>query len=161
MSIALKRAREVFSYDAATGEIRWRICKDKRCPEGTIAGYLNDQGYQIVIVDRQKMRAHRVAWMLHYGEEPPEFLDHVNGNRSDNRIENLRAATKQQNAFNSRGKRKGLKGATFDKKAGKWMAQIMRDGKNNFLGYHLSELVAHEAYVQGAKRFHREFARAA
>lgn len=89
-----------------------------------------------------------------------EKVDHINGNRFDNRRCNLRLATQQQNCRNARimkNNRSGLKGAGYHN--GKWQAQIVIDGKKTYLGIFNTPEEAHEAYCQAAKQHFGEFAR--
>lgn len=104
--------------------------------------------------------AHRLVWIYHYGE-CPEFLDHINGNRADNRIENLRPATKVQNAAN-RAIRKsnvsGVKGVSFRSDSKKWRAQIMVNYKTTNLGSFVHKEDAIAAYQAAVKKYNGEFA---
>jgi hypothetical protein len=104
--------------------------------------------------------ASRLAWLLHYGEWPGKDIemDHVNLDRSDDRIANLRKATKNQNMQNVPTRRDGLKGASF--KHGLWRARITHNGERYFLGNFSTEAEAHAAYAAAALRMHAEFARA-
>lgn len=85
-------------------------------------------------------------------------MDHINLDRSDNRMANLRKATKNQNMQNVPTRRDGLKGASF--KQGVWRARVTHDGVHYIIGYYATEQEAHNAYVEAATRLHAEFARA-
>lgn len=114
-----------------------------------------------MVAGRQYL-AHRLIWWLHYGVWPA-YIDHVNGNRADNRIANLREATGTQNLYN-RGamsnNKCGLKGACFRAKTNLWRAQICVNGVDIHLGsgFHTAE-EAHAAYCRAAVKYHGEFAR--
>jgi hypothetical protein len=82
-------------------------------------------------------------------------VDHINGDRADNRLGNLRVATKYQNAFNSRGWGKRLKGAF--PKGNRWFSKIWCYGVNYHLGSYATEAEAHAAYCKAAKELHGEF----
>ncbi len=91
-------------------------------------------------------------------------VDHENTVRSDNRWDNLRAATRGQNRANCgayKNNTSGLKGVSFYKRTGKWKAQIQASGKKTFLGYFLTKEAAHQAYAHAANEYFGEFARAA
>jgi hypothetical protein len=85
-------------------------------------------------------------------------VDHKNGNTLDNRLSNLRPATRSQNCRN-KGARKGLKGASFNKEKRKWRGSIHMNGKSIHLGTFDSEKDAHDAYCRAAERLYGEFAR--
>lgn len=105
---------------------------------------------------------HRVILARMLGRElvKGEWVDHINGNGLDNRRENLRLSTIAQNAFN-KGKHSnntsGYKGVSWNKFAGRWVAQITIDGKNKYLGYFDTPEEAHAAYCAKAKELHGEF----
>jgi hypothetical protein len=137
-------------YDPETGEF-WRK-----------AGCQGPVGYrQIWFRGRQELE-HRVAWFLHYGEWPSEFIDHINGVKNDNRISNLRLATPSQNLQN-RGRPKnntsGRKGVSWIKFYSKWQATIRVGKKNIYLGRFSCIEKAADAYNAAALKYHGEFAR--
>jgi hypothetical protein len=109
-------------------------------------------------------RAHRLAWLYVYGEALGEFeeIDHINGDRQDNRIGNLRRATKSQNMANMRGHSKlGLpKGVSIQAKSRRFMACIMVGRRKKYLGTFDTATEAHAAYRAAAQEHHGEFARA-
>lgn len=92
----------------------------------TVIGTVKPKGYRVAVVDTKMYRVHHLVWMYHHGHFVPE-LDHINRNRDDNRIENLRPCTHSQNLGNSRARVHKYKGVTFCKQTGKWRAQL----KNN------------------------------
>lgn len=135
-----------------------------RARAGDIAGYVNEQGYVIVGVLGRKYKAHRLAWLYVHGSWPKGHLDHEDRDTKNNRIANLRRATRSQNAANRKTRidsTSGLKGATRDHRNGRWMARIAVDGKRHALGYYETAEVAHAAYCQAARHHFGEFARAA
>lgn len=75
------------------------------------------------------MKCHRVGWALHYGEQPPDHIDHINGNKADNRINNLRATSPSQNIINQRRIKvasSGVVGVSWDKATSLWEARVSR-----------------------------------
>ena len=93
--------------------------------------------YRLITIDGLMYKSHRIAWLLHYGVWPDEHIDHIDGNGLNNRIENLRDVTKQENAKNSRMKRSnssGVTGVCLHKPSGKWRARIRVGGKQTHLG---------------------------
>ena len=155
---------KLFEYDAETGGLRWRDIDGRpNSHKGKDAGTPCSNGYRMVTVNRVHYRVHRIAWVYVNGDMPDQDLeiDHVNGDRADNRISNLRLATKSQNMANSRGKsRSGLpKGVERNK--GRFTARIMIGRVRECLGTFDTPAEAHEAYRAAAFRLSGEFARAA
>lgn len=121
------------------GELFWKVNVGKRIKAGDVAGCLNDKGYVTVCVGGKTYLGHRIVWMLHNGYFPENHIDHINRNRGDNRIENLREVSRTCNMRNS-GMRtdntSGVKGVCWNKKTCKWVAIIKVGGKQFTLGYH-------------------------
>lgn len=129
--------------------------------DGKLAGTVNRLGYAQIKVDGQLHLAHRFAWFLHYGEWPKGQIDHINGNKADNRITNLRVASGSENLRN-RGKpannTSGYKGVSWIARYRKWQATIKFDGKNKYLGRFATREEAADAYGKAALQHHGEFA---
>jgi len=105
---------------------------------------------------------HRLVWLYVHGRWPKDQIDHINGNRSDNRLCNLREATCSQNLMNARAhshNTSGLKGACKHE-PGYWSSVIRVNGKNKYLGRFKSPEEAHAVYASAAKKYFGEFARA-
>ena len=153
-----KEIFDYFAYDPETGIMRWKIDNGSSNPQGKIIGHKNKRGYIEARFKGKGYLSHRVAWAIGYDTlKVPLILDHINGDRSDNRLCNLRAATGQQNSFNKKSIRNGLKGASFYKRKNKWQSQIKFNGKCKHLGYFDTEIEAHEAYCRAARELHEEF----
>ncbi len=162
MKITAERLRELLIYDPDTGAFTRRMMLIGRCPVGSIAGSKNRLGYQQLILDHQSYLAHRIAWLYMYGRWPQGELDHVNGNRSDNRLSNIREATRGNNRANSgvgKNNKSGLKGAYWHVAAQRWSSSITVDGSKRWLGLFDTAEAAHAAYASAAKTFHGTFAR--
>lgn len=150
----------LYCYDPETGLITRKIDTGRRWKAGQIAGSKNGQGYIEVKVQGKIIGAHRIAWMLHYKEQAPEFIDHINRDPSDNRICNLRAATKSQNGANRAAlsnNKTGIKGCYFVKSknpnmAGAWRAQCRVGKKLHDLGRHKTVELAQAAYNEFANK---------
>lgn len=99
--------------------------------------------------------AHRIVWFMHHGSFPKGEIDHINGKRSDNRIENLRDVPKYKNLGNQHKHRRGkLVGCSLDKRRGTWKAKIVVNKKEIYLGAYETELLAHKAYLKAVKQYH-------
>jgi len=157
----LALACDLIAYEPSSGVMTWRANR-YRVVAGQLAGSAHPRGYLTITLAQKRILAHRLAWALHHGTWPERQVDHVNGDRTDNRIANLRLATASQNACNSGARRTnktGLKGVT--RAGNRWRATIMIAGKQHNLGRFDSPEAAHEAYAAGAARLHGVFARAA
>lgn len=154
-----ERVRELFDY-RDDGELIRRTTVRFIARRGTVAGTLSSGGYKRVCVDGLAYGVHQVIWLWHHGVWPADEIDHVNCLRADNRIGNLREATKSQNARNTRRPCTATgpyKGVTFAH--GRWQAQIGCDGKNLYLGLFDTAEEAHEAYRVAAVHHFGDFAR--
>lgn len=153
--------RSLLDYDPNTGLFRWtakRRWRTDLC--GEVAGHFNKR-YVTIQFEGKQWAAHRLAWAYMHGELPTEDLDHINGDKHDNRIANLRPATRAQNCCNVRLRRNsksGLKGVSWKSDDGKWLAQIQFQGKSRFLGYFRTKEAAAAAYDRAARELHGEFA---
>jgi len=164
------RVKECLLYDEATGIFTWkkRTSRFGNLRIGSVAGSLSpSNGYWVIGFDNLLFMAHRLAWIYVHGEMPPAEIDHINRVRTDNRLSNLRLATRAENGRNcsARKSASGLKGAHLDKgRLGRlrrpWVARITQNGKPLHLGYFATAEEAHAAYVQAARELYGEFARA-
>lgn len=98
-----RKILEEVSYDPETGEFTWaRSGRGRFKRRGANAGGDRGDGYVTICVERKQWLGHRLAWVIGYGEEPPRVIDHINRNKSDNRLSNLRDGSNGVNEFNSR-----------------------------------------------------------
>lgn len=144
------RVKELLSYDPESGIFMWN-------PRP--AGHQRkDSGYVSIEVDGNEIKGHRLAWFMFYGVWPTGLIDHINGDKSDNRIENLRDATHKINAQNRRVHMKNsaqkLLGVCWNKARSKWQAGIGHEGKNRYLGLFDTPEEAHEAYLKAKRLLH-------
>lgn len=161
MALTAGRLREALWYDPNTGLFRWRIDR-RKVRAGTIAGSLCN-GYVRIGIDGRWYAAHRLAWLYVHGEWPSSEIDHRNTDRADNRLENLRPATRQQQSANASLRPDnacGFKGVFFHEPTKTWQASIRFNGKNRVLGNFSSPQEAHTAYTAAAVELFGEFARA-
>lgn len=122
----------LFTYE--NGNLYWAIKPAWNVHVGDVAGSFDGE-YCSVYVDNVKYKLHRIIFLYHHGYLP-EIVDHINGNKEDNRIENLRPATSMQNRHNSKTpitNKSGVKGVCYDKYLNKWRVRITVNGvRNNF-----------------------------
>lgn len=143
------------------GHLFW---KSKNAPRKVLdrpIGCKDKDGYLTFGMDKQTKKVSRVIWEMHHGEIPSNMvIDHADGNKTNNRIENLRLATRQQNNMNRKnvGDTSKYKGVSRHSQSGKWQARIQVGGIVNFIGLFCSEEEAAEAYNKHAKDLFGDFA---
>ncbi len=154
----LERLNEILDYNPETGVFRWKKSTNRRIKVGAIAGANHNEGYRKIQIDGARYFSHRLAWKMHHGHDPKDQIDHINGVKNDNRIQNLRECTHAENARN-RGKTKvnksGYKGVYLHR--GKYRAGFCLSGKKTDLGLYDTAEEAHEAYKKAAKEYHGYF----
>lgn len=153
------RLKELFDYQ--DGQLmrkqnRGRGTNSTRWKAGTSLGHRIKSGYYLASVDYQLYKLHRLIWLWHYGQWPDKHLDHIDGNPSNNRIENLREATDAQNMQNQRRARAnnklGVQGVY--KVNAKFRAVLTTNGKTQHLGYFETPEMAHQAYLTAKRKQH-------
>jgi len=151
------------SYDPTTGDFQWLRHPVAR-HVGAKAGSENSRGYILIKINGRNYRAHRLAFLYMTGEWPPADVDHINRLKTDNRFENLRAATRPENVANTSARANsssGIKGVVFQAKSRgskKWQAAIRSNGKRRSLGYFATAEQAGKAYQAAAGALYGDFA---
>lgn len=142
------RLRELLNYDPATGVFTRRLGV-RGFAAGSTVGSPHSAGYIYCSVAGYRCFAHRLAWCYMYGDWPEGELDHINGVRNDNRIDNLRLATRSENMLNRHRPRKGNKSGYIGVSSHKdrWRADLTVDGAQQYLGLFDTPEEAHAAYV--------------
>lgn len=160
--LTAQRLRDLIYYDKVTGEFYWTVAR-RGIVKGQLAGAIIHRGYKAICVDGVRYLSHRLAWLYVYSEWPDGELDHANGDKGDNRIENLRLATRSQNNANRdtlKPTRSGIKGVSWHAKGHKnWRARIKHGRKERSVGYFHTKEEAAEAYRLAAEETFGEFAR--
>lgn len=160
-SLTQKKLRKLLSYNPFSGELTWRKTLGSRAMENQlVSGSLSGEGYRRLRVLGELHQAHRLIWLHVYGRWPTGDIDHINRNRSDNRLSNLREASRTENMLNTGCSPKntsGYKGVTYHKRSGKFMAQASLSGKNHYLGLHKTPEEASASYQCFAKANHGNF----
>lgn len=150
-------------FEYSEGQLYWKINKSFRVKMGDKAGKQNAFGYIQIKIDRKDYYAHRIVWVMHNGSIPKGmFIDHIDNDKSNNRISNLRLATKSQNGCNkpkNKNNTSGFKGVSFHKGIGKYVAQIKVNNKGKSLGAYNTAEDAALAYQKESSIIHKEFAR--
>jgi hypothetical protein len=155
---------DLLDYDPDTGIFTWKKYRRGTAGAGSIAGSLQNKGYIHIGVNGKPRLAHRLAYKMYYGSDPVGMLDHIDMDRSNNRISNLRDATNAQNMINTRVQKNntsGFKGvcANPDSRKNPWVACIKINHKNIYLGSYKTKEEAASAYEKAAKEYFGEFAR--
>ena len=153
--ITQSKLHDMFEYRNDGNLIhRYTVQGGKR--KGDVAGSAHNAGYRQICIERKKHLIHRLIWCYHYGQMPTQ-IDHINGKRSDNRIENLRECTYGQNHGNKRMNRNntsGFKGVFLDKRDGFWFVYVA----HQYIGRSRSIKQAAAMYDKAAKKHFGEFA---
>jgi len=155
-SIPIEILREIFSYDPTSGALIWQKKVASKVVVGTAAGCMRPDGYLCVRCFGCLMLVHRVVWAMHHGYWPPIEVDHINGIKSDNRIENLRKTTIKQNRQNSKlrwDNSTGEKGITFYPDRGTYLVRI----QNRYIGRFRSKEDAVDARLREEEKSYGEF----
>lgn len=157
-------ALELFEYNPDTGVVTNRVSRGTRAKAGERAGCVCPlHGYRKLRVGGQGFQEHRVIWLLHTGKEPECEIDHINGDRTDNRWVNLRLADKSQNQHNkglSKANTSGVKGLSVV--GSQWRAGIRNRGEVHYKYFPLTEEGKTQAeawLVENRARLHGEYAR--
>ena len=138
--------KQMLRYEPDTGLLFWTDAANKSV-RGKLAGTFN-RGYVLVMYKSKFYKAHRIAWLLTHGSWPKEMIDHIDGNPSNNKLNNLRDVNNhinQCNRYKARvDSKSGLMGASPYRN--KWRSQIKRNGVIKYLGVFNTAQEAHEAY---------------
>ena len=157
MGLTQETLKEFLFYDFVTGAFCWlKSYRNQRI--GKDVGSFDKDGYRSIVIKRKIYRAHRLAWFYMYGKWPSGPLDHIDGNRDNNAIANLREVTFSGNSQNQRCAHRDSKFGKLgvDKLSHRklFRARIQCDGKRVTLGYFKTPEEAHSAYVMAKRAFH-------
>lgn len=160
--LGAEKLYEVLHYAPSTGAFTWRVTRRGLAWKGKPAGSLHSTGYVLIKIDGVQYKAHRLAWLYMSGEWPKYQIDHVNGDRADNRFANLRQATPSENSRNKKlhpYSHSGVRGVTWHEREKKWIVRIQGSEQRVYLGSFTRLEDAAAAYDAAAKRYFGEFAR--
>jgi len=145
------------TYEPKTGNFVWNTA-GSGIRIGSVAGSLTIYGYVQIKVGRRAYRAHRLAWFFSFGVWPDGEIDHINGNRLDNRLSNLRVVDRSGNSQNRRLAHKdnssGFLGAAWNRQHQRWQSKIVANKVRHHLGYFDTPEAAHLAYMAAKARLH-------
>lgn len=148
---------ELFEY--VDGGLYWKVDRGKNKTKGKRVGWQRPGSYRYTSINDVNVMEHRLVFLMHHGYLP-DFIDHIDGDKGNNRIENLREATKRQNEFNKgllASNTSGFKGVSFHKGDKKWRATIRMQGRTKHLGNFDTPEEAFAAYCAAAGEVHGEF----
>lgn len=149
-----KEAQEWFFYDSDTGRLHWKMKPCKRVALGAEAGCLNNNRYLRIQLQGKNYQAHNIVWNIHYGIIPDDMtVDHVDKDKSNNRIDNLRLANNRQQSINQ-----NVRGFSWRTSAQSWIAMHKVAGRHKYLGDFTTALQARLAYERGSFESEPEFA---
>ena len=149
---------KMFEYQK--GVLYRKTSNTNRVKAGSPVGSLHRTGYMMTKIAGKSWAVHRIIYMLHYGELPG-FIDHIDGDRRNNHIENLRPATIAENCRNCklpRDNTSGIKGVSWHRSARKWQAAVRVDGKLHYLGVFSLKTMAEKAAKTFRQEYHGVFA---
>lgn len=161
--ISIEKLRHHYSYDPETGAFTRLITFKGGKPSGIVQGHIDTQGYLRIGIKGKSYKAHRLAWFFVHGVWPSGQIDHIDRNKLNNRISNLRDVTQSYNQHNRVEARRdnvaGLLGVRFNKKDGKYHARITANRKHLFLGQFDDPQEASAAYFAAKEELHPGFLR--
>lgn len=148
--------KEYFYYKE--GNLFWSKDIGYKIKRGKEAGCINTKGYKLVGLNRKTYKVHRIIYEMFNGEIPAgKQVDHIDRNKNNNKIENLRIVTDQQNKFNrgiNKNNTSGHRGVHWNVKSQKWQSRIQVGGRCIHLGYFKNNLEAIQAYREAELRYH-------
>ena len=156
--ITVELLRGLLDYDPDTGIFCWRVSRGNRIKVGAAAGTVSSNSYAVIKINGMPFKAHRLAWLHFHGVWPEHQIDHIDENKSNNRISNLRDVPQSMNQHNAIKPRKdgtsGYRGVSWDKGKSRWRAQIEVNGQKQYIGLFDTPKAAHAAYLAAKLRLH-------
>jgi|FLMP01.1.fsa_nt_emb hypothetical protein len=150
---------ELFEY--RDGDLIRKVSTSSNAAAGKIAGHVRRDGYRDIRINGKSYLTHRLVFLMHNGYLPKQ-VDHIDNERSNNRIQNLRPATNSENLWNqsiSSNNASGFKGVSWRKDKKRWGVYVRKDGKGHWGGLHDTPEEANEAAMKLREKLHGEFVR--
>lgn len=158
-TISAAEVRELFIYNPDTGDLTRRVDRSSNATSGKRAGCVAPDGYQTVRISGRAYKVHRLIWLIVLGSWPEGYIDHIDGDTSNNRWNNLRIATHQQNTANAKRRKDNSTGYKGVKKlGGRFQARLGSGGRIHIGTFDTAE-DAHRAYINAARSKYGNFAR--
>jgi hypothetical protein len=157
MEVNKQLLNELFYYE--DGNLFWKNPTGKRIKAGCLAGRNASNGYRMIGLYKRSYMTHRLVFMFHHGYFPKE-VDHIDGNKSNNKIENLRPASHLENLRNQKIRTdnvSGHKNVGWAKREQKWRVRLTVNGKDKHIGYFDDRELADLVAVEATNKFHKEF----
>jgi hypothetical protein len=155
-----EQLKTLFTYFPASGNFYRKTSPCNSVKRGDKAGGKHMDGYHYIRFQGKPVGSHRLAWLFMYGEWPSEKVDHINGDKADNRIENLRLATQSENQLNRKRCSRnttGVKGVAVHSASGKYQVTLTVEGKKKHFGL-FEDLETAELVARGAReKYHGEY----
>lgn len=156
--LSASELHQLLSYDAKTGVFLRRVTTSQNAKEGDVAGYISPIGYRVISLKSRQFYGHRLAWLHHYGEFPMGQIDHIDGNRTNNAIANLRDVSARVNRQNlrrpPRHNRLGILGVSVSSTGKRYQARIQLNGVKQHLGIFDTIAEASDAYIAAKRSIH-------
>jgi hypothetical protein len=159
LTITAEVIREFLEYIPEAGTLLQKKARPK-VKVGAIAGVVTPYGYRYIQLSGKKYAAHRLVWLIETGAMPEGELDHIDGNKLNNKFSNLRVVTRKQNCENKGAQRNnqlGLRGVSYNTRLKKYVAQIQHHGKNKYLGVFSDPQAARAAYILAERELFTHF----
>ena len=157
-NLTFERLRSALAYDPETGHFTWLVSSNRAAVIGARAGTINSLGYWIVGIDGKKYRQHRLAWFYTHGTWPAFVIDHIDCDRTNNRLANLRDIPQAVNLQNQRTATKasasGVLGVYWSDRWDGYMASIRLNGKSKRRGPYRTTERAYTSYLDLKRKHH-------
>lgn len=157
MTLSQEKLKELLHYDPLSGVFTWKQQVNSNALAGSVAGCQSGWGYWRIAICGRQYLAHRLAWLYVHGEMPSGEIDHINRNKTDNRIANLRSVSRSVNQQNNglrADNKSGFVGVHWHSSKQRWRAVITLNGKKHRLGNFTTKEAAAEAYAEAKARLH-------
>lgn len=149
----------LFAYSFVEGALYWKVRLSPKARLDQPAGSTDPEGYRVITVNGKTYRRHRLVWAYFNCDPGNMEIDHLNGVKGDDRLENLRLATRRENSWNTTYKtnKSGAPGVCWHARDKKWRVSIKDQGINKHLGYYSDLQEAQKAYIEASRSIHGSF----